>query len=114
MINLKSKCFELNNLASSLNSKIMGYLSENLKVGQQKNFQTPLASFQLLKQNSSKIAGNMAVSAGRFILPSFCSMLNTLNCDNNSQTVNIQVVLFYKGNSNLLRDSKMNFILIIK
>ena len=69
----------------------MGYLSANLPTGQQMNIETPLALFQVTKQTLSNITGNMAVGESSFILPSFCSMVNTLDCDQSNKIVNIQV-----------------------
>lgn len=86
-----NKCSELNTLASSLNSQIMVCLSRNLRVGQQMSLQAPLALFQISKQKSSQIAGEMTIGDSRFSLPSFCSMANTLNCNQSAPVINIQV-----------------------
>jgi hypothetical protein len=72
----------------------MNTMSQNLDVGSSQSFEMPLASVELIKLYAFNLPRLFTIGESNFNFPSFCEMINQINCNDN-QTINIQVIFLH-------------------
>ncbi len=82
----------MNDQVSNINNNIMKILTQNLTIGQSLNISTQLTDVILMKQYSLNLSNSINIGQNGFDLPSFCQMMNQINCNNT--ILNIQVRKF--------------------
>jgi hypothetical protein len=63
-------------------------------IGQSYTIDTPLTNILLIKQTSSNLSKSINIGQNSFSLPSFCQMLNKINCDDTKIIIQVIFILY--------------------
>jgi hypothetical protein len=63
-------------------------------IDQSYTIDTPLTNILLMKQTSSNLSNSINIGQNSFNLPSFCQMLNKINCNETKILIQVFFILF--------------------
>ena len=73
----------------------MKILTQNLTIGQSLKINTQLTDVILMKQYSLNLTNNINIGLNSFDLPTFCQMINQINCNNTLLNIQVKKIKIY-------------------